>query len=183
VFYPYAQIERIIKAAQPFRDLPSLRRVYLNELPLLESANPKLWLIALLIVDESQLAPIVEKIKAHRANNPSDGIDWMELLETLLIYKLPTITREEIQTMFGLRDIDLKQTRFYQDTFNEGELEGVKKGRVEGEACLLFRILERRFGPLSTETKLRIATTDADTLLVYGERVLDAKNLDDIFAD
>ena len=115
------------------------------------------------------------------------------------IYKLPTITREEIQTMFGLRDIDLKQTRFYRDTFNEGRQEGleegiekgvekgiekgVKKGRAEGEAALLLRILDRRFGPLSNAVRERIAATDADTLLVYGERMLDAKGLDDIFAD
>ena len=181
VFYPYAQIERTIKAALPFIGLPSLRCVYLNELHLVESANPKLWLIELLIVEESQLATIVEKVKAHRANNPSDGIDWMELLETLLIYKLPTIPREEIQTMFGLRDIDLKQTRFYRDTFNEGQLEGVKKGRAEGEAALLLRILDRRFGPLSKAVKEQIAATDAETLLIYGERVLDAKSLEDVF--
>ena len=113
--------------------------------------------------------------------------------------------------MFGLQDSDLKKTRFYQDTYNEGRQEGlaqgleqglekgfhngielgikqglengVRKGREEGEAALLLRILERRFGPLPINVKHRIASTDAETLLVYGERVLDAKSLDDIFAD
>jgi len=119
----------------------------------------------------------------------------------------PKITREEIKTMFGFQDTDLKKTRFYQDTYNEGRQEGlaqgfekgieqgieqglerglengVRKGREEGEATLLLRILERRFGPLSMNVKHRIASTDAETLLIYGERVLDAKSLDDIFAD
>jgi len=47
----------------------------------------------------------------------------------------------------------------------------------------LLRILDRRFGPLSNAVRERIAATDAETLLVYGERMLDAKGLDDIFAD
>ena len=195
VIYPYEKVERPSEAARPFLDLPNLRRVYLNQIPLLESANPKLWLIALLTVEDSQLPPIVEKVKAHRNSNPSDGIDWIELLETILVNKLPTITREEIKTMFGLQDSDLKKTRFYQDTYNEGRQEGlaqgfekgiengVRKGREEGEAALLLRILERRFGPLPINVKHRIASTDAETLLIYGERVLDAKSLDDIFAD
>jgi len=195
VIYPYEKVERPSEAARPFLDLPNLRRVYLNQIPLLESANPKLWLIALLTVEDSQLPPIVEKVKAHRNSNPSDGIDWIELLETILVNKLPTITREEIKTMFGLQDTDLKKTRFYQDTYNEGRQEGlaqgfekgiengVRKGREEGEAALLLRILERRFGPLPINVKHRIASTDAETLLIYGERVLDAKSLDDIFAD
>ncbi|MCX7109901.1 MAG: DUF2887 domain-containing protein [Proteobacteria bacterium] len=195
VIYPYEKVERPSEAARPFLDLSNLRRVYLNQIPLLESANPKLWLIALLTVEDSQLPPIVEKVKAHRNSNPSDGIDWIELLETILVNRLPTITREEIKTMFGLQDSDLKKTRFYQDTFDEGRQEGleqgfqkgiengVRKGREEGEAALLLRILERRFGPLPINVKHRIASTDAETLLIYGERVLDAQSLDEIFGD
>jgi predicted transposase YdaD len=37
----------------------------------------------------------------------------LDLIETILVYKLPTFTRKEIQTMLGLTDHDLKQTRFY----------------------------------------------------------------------
>ena len=51
----------------------------------------------------------------------------------------------------------------------------MEKGRVEGEAALLSRLLERRFGPLPAAVRQRIAAADADVLLVYGERVLDAK--------
>jgi predicted transposase YdaD len=155
--------------------LPNLYCAYLNELPLLDSNNPKIWLIGLIIADETQLKPIVEKVKAHQTANPFDGVDWMELLETFVVYKLPHITREEIQNMFGLRSSDLKHTRFYQDTFNEG--------RLEGEANVLIRQLERRFGRLADDIKQRIAAADADTLLVYADRVLDAKSLDEVFAN
>ena len=177
VVYPNPTIERLSPATMPFLNLPNLHRVYLNRLPLLDSANPKLWLIALIVADAAKIAPIVQKVQAHRDANPADGIDWLELLETLLVYKLPTFTREEIQKMFGLNDVDLKTTRFYQDVFGEGRMEG----RVEGEAAMLLRLLERKFHPLPESARQHIAAADAETLLVWAERVLDANSLDEVW--
>jgi predicted transposase/invertase (TIGR01784 family) len=42
----------------------------------------------------------------------------LQLIETILIYKFPTMSREEIEAMFGLSE--LKQTRVYQEAFEEG---------------------------------------------------------------
>ena len=56
----------------------------------------------------------------------------VNLVETILVYKLPTLSREEIQAMLELTDTDLKQTRFYQDVFTEGERTGRQEGRQEG---------------------------------------------------
>ena len=75
--------------------------------------------------------------------------------------------------MFGLNDVDLKTTRFYQDVFGEG--------RVEGEAAMLLRQLERKFHTLPESVRQRIASADAETLLVWGERVLDANSLDEVW--
>ena len=124
VIYPSAAVERLSPATVPFLTLPNLSRVYLDQLPLLDSANPKLWLIALIVTDTSKITPIVRKVHAHWESQPTDGIDWLELLETVLVYKLPTFTREEIQKMLNFNDISLKQTRFYQDVFGEGREEG-----------------------------------------------------------
>ena len=79
--------------------------------------------------------------------------------------------------MFGLNDVDLKTTRFYQDVFGEGLVEG----RVEGEAAMLLRLLERKFNPMPESARQRVASADAETLLVWGERVLDANSLDEIW--
>ncbi len=73
--------------------------------------------------------------------------------------------------MFGLNDVDLKTTRFYQDVFAEG--------RVEGEAALLLRRLERKFKPLPESARQRVAA--AETLLAWGKRVLDANSLDEVW--
>ena len=123
----------------------------------------------------------MQKVQAHWKSCPADGIDSLELLETVLVYKLPTFTREEIQKMFGLNDVDLKTTRFYQDVFGEGRLEGRVEGCVEGEAVMLLRLLDRKFHPLPESARQRIAAADAETLLVWGERVLDASSLDEVW--
>jgi len=181
VIYPSATVERLSSAATPFLELPNLHRVYLDRLPLLDSANPKLWLIALIVEDAANIAPIVRKVQAHRQSQTGDGIDWLDLLETVLVYKLPNFTREEIQTMFGFNDIDLKQTRFYQDVYGEGLLNGRVEGRLEGEAALLLRQMERKFKPLPDSARQRVASADAETLLAWGERLLDANNLDEVW--
>ena len=185
VIYPTQTIERLSPATAPFMDLPNLHRVYLDRLPLLERANPKLWLIALIVAEDANIAPIVRKVQAHHESQPADGIDWMELLETVLVYRLPAFTREEIQQMLNFNDVSLKQTRFYQDVFAEGlvegKAEGKAEGRVEGEATLLLRLLERKFRLLPESARQRIAAADAETLLVWGERVLDANSLDEVW--
>ena len=45
---------------------------------------------------------------------------WLDFIETILVYKLPRLSREEIKTMFALNEIELKQTRFYQEAVEEG---------------------------------------------------------------
>ena len=42
----------------------------------------------------------------------------LELIETILIYKLPQITRQEIEKMFTLND--LSETKVYQEALEEG---------------------------------------------------------------
>lgn len=61
--------------------------------------------------------------------------------------------------------------------------EGLQKGRQEGEARIVLRQLRFKFGPLESEVENRVRSADADRLLEWGERVLTAKSLQDIFKD
>ncbi len=63
----------------------------------------------------------------------------------------------------------------------EGRQEGQLEGRQEGEAAILIRLLTLRFGPLDESSLLRIRQADAETLLQWGERVLTAVVLEDVF--
>jgi len=48
---------------------------------------------------------------------------------------------------------------------------------------MLLRQLSRKFNPLPVSAHQRIAAADAETLLVWGDRVLDAKCLEEIWGD
>lgn len=178
VIYPSASVEQHRVAVTPLLTLPNLHRVYLDQLPLLDSANPRLWLIALIVADTAHIPPIIHKIERHRSALPAaDSRTWLDLLETVLVYKLPKFTREEIRAMLNFTDVSLQETRFYQDVFGEGRMEG----RLEGETLMLLRQLERKFKPLPESARERIAKADAETLLVWGERLLDAQRLEDVW--
>jgi len=69
-----------------------------------------------------------------------------------------------------------------QQRLQEGEQRAEQKGRHEGEAALLRRQLERRFGVLPDWARDRIAAADTAALEDWGLRVLDAGSLDDALA-
>lgn len=104
----------------------------------------------------------------------------VELVETILVYKLPRLSRQEIQTMLGLTDIDLKQTRFYQDVFAEGAQEGRQEGRQEEGAALILRLLRRRCGELAPALIVRIARLSVSQLENLGEALLDFHSVTDL---
>jgi hypothetical protein len=59
--------------------------------------------------------------------------------------------------------------------------EGRQQGRQEGETLLLQRLLVRRFGPLPAGVVARIAAASLEEIETWGDRVLDARTLDEVF--
>jgi hypothetical protein len=60
---------------------------------------------------------------------------------------------------------------------------GIKKGRAEGQAELLLRQVERRFGPVTDEVTQRIRTAAGPQLELWALNILDAATLEDVFRD
>jgi hypothetical protein len=58
-----------------------------------------------------------------------------------------------------------------------------EEGRQEGEAHLLLRMLEMKFGPLDERTRTRVLSAGAGRLLEWGERFVSAERLTDVFGD
>lgn len=69
------------------------------------------------------------------------------------------------------------------ESIDRWEREIRKEGRQEGEARLLLRQLRLKFGPLEPETEEQVRSADADRLLQWGDRVLTATSLQDVFRD
>jgi len=65
----------------------------------------------------------------------------------------------------------------------EGKAEGKAEGHTEGKADMLLRLLGLRFGPLPPEIEARIRAAEEIRLDGWSERILDARNLADIFRE
>jgi flagellar biosynthesis/type III secretory pathway protein FliH len=63
----------------------------------------------------------------------------------------------------------------------KGMEKGMEEGIQKGEAAMVLRLIQRRFGNISKSYKRRIMQTDADALLLLGEKILEAKTLEDLF--
>jgi len=60
---------------------------------------------------------------------------------------------------------------------------GMQQGIVKGEGAVLRRVLARRFSPLPQPVLERLDRADSHQLETWADRVIDAKNLDEILAD
>lgn len=100
-------------------------RVYLNELNEAADHSIGIGTVKLVILPEARAVVQARNLIIRVRQEIADELQQRELLqliETILFYKLPNMSREEIQAMFGLSD--LKQTRVYQEAKQEGRLEG-----------------------------------------------------------
>lgn len=61
--------------------------------------------------------------------------------------------------------------------------EGRKEGIEEGEKKLLVKQLDRKFGELSAEVRERIEGASSEQVDLWGERVLTAQSIDQVFAE
>lgn len=68
----------------------------------------------------------------------------------------------------------------YQKGMQQGVQQGMQQGTLAGERAILKRQFIRRFGSLSPRDIEKIENANAETLLIWGERILDAKTMDEI---
>ncbi len=166
-------------AYQPLLDSPWVKRVYLEDLKGRADLTPGLQLIQLIVAEPEEAVSQAQALLQVRGGPTADPdwTGWLDLIETIVVYKLPHLSREEIQRMLHLPDVELKQTRFYQDVFAEGRTEGHAEGRTEGQqqeaAALVLRLLHRRLGAVPTEVESRIRTLPVAELEALGEALLD----------
>ena len=58
-----------------------------------------------------------------------------------------------------------------------------EEGRMEGEAAVLLRLIQLKFGPPDSDLRQRIETADAAMLLRWSERILTAATLEEFLND
>ena len=148
VIYPNRSIEKSTSIEfLPFLNLPQLQRIYLEDYQNRSDLSPTLEFIRLIASDKEQTITRAKELADRLDKIDLDGLDF---IETILVYKLPHLSREEIKKMLALNEVELRQTRFYQEVSAEGRQEGKQEGLQEGKQLecilLLSRQLRRKFG-------------------------------------
>jgi predicted transposase/invertase (TIGR01784 family) len=91
--------------------------------------------------------------------------------------KIMTIAEQLIQkgdTRGFTRGVDIGRA--------EGRAQGRAEGRAQGQAAILLRLLTRKFGAAASHYTQHIQQASAEKLLQWGEQLLDARTLEEIFA-
>lgn len=109
---------------QPLLDAGLIRRFYLDEMPELADAPLGMSILGLIQKSEES-APLIARDLIARAKAEIEDAalqaDLIELIETVIIYKLSRLSREEIQTMLKIHDI--RESKVYQEAVEEGKEE------------------------------------------------------------
>jgi predicted transposase/invertase (TIGR01784 family) len=167
-----------------FLSSPQLKRIYLEDYQHVDDAE--FVILKLIACPTDETLPFVQTLTVGPDKLSKD---MLEFIETVLVYKLPNLSREEIRIMLALQDVQLKQTRFYQEIAEEvmqqgiqqGKREGIQEGALLGETQFLRRQLSKRFGPLPHWAQQNLAQANIPQLELWGERILDAKTLAEVF--
>lgn len=130
VLYPNRSVDiGDIKHYREFFVSQRIRRIYLDELSTDSPLPIGIATVKLIVASEDTAITtarnLVERTKLE-IDSPRKQQQLLQLIETILLYKLPTITKEELEEMFSLSE--LRNTRYFQDVFQEGKEEGKKEG-------------------------------------------------------
>ena len=169
IIYPNRSIERRVN--NHFEDFLNLSRVKIIYLDEVESESNSLGLGLLRIIIESeelaikQAKLLVNQVK-QQLTDETIKQNFLDLLQLIIVYKLPTKSREEIEAMFELKDF--QQTRFYQDV------------KAEGEISVILRLLKRKFTQINPESEQKIRELTIEELENLGEALLDFESETDL---
>lgn len=83
----------------------------------------------------------------------------------------------------GIKMLETNIDRWEAQAIAKGVQQGMQQGMQRGEALLLQRLLTRRFGELPAVLLAKLAAATPAQLEIWGDRVLDAGSLDEVFGD
>ncbi len=109
-------------------------------------------------------------------------LDWMMRLPENLMQELWQRI-EVFEEKEKMRYVSSVERIGIEKGLQQGLLQGMQQGMQQGEGVLLRRLLARRFGALPETIENRLTQASVNQLETWGDRVLDAKSLDDVFRE
>jgi predicted transposase YdaD len=151
----------------------------LEELGQQADLDPLLSLLTLPVRPEAELQASSQQILERRP-------DLLSAVQTILLERLPLLTREDLMEFATIPAKDLRHTRVAQEWIEEGRQEGRQEGEARGRAAeaavVTLRQLGLRCGPLSDTTTARIKTLPLEQLEALAEALLDFSGPADLAA-
>ncbi len=145
-------------------------RLYLDELVLQETTSVGVGLVQLVVAEPKNAVNLVKNL----VETTKAETETLKLIETILVYKFPKLTRQELEAMFTISD--LKQTRVYQDAKQEGRQEGER----QKARSLVLRQLTRRLGSLDSDLTQAVENLEIAQLDELAEALLDFTDVNDL---
>ena len=125
---------------------------------------------------EPDLGPCTRRILAARA-------DLIELILPILSERFQGLSPPQIMATLGISKDFWRHTRAFQYILEEGRKEGRKEGREDGRRetrSLALRQLERRCGPIGTDTRGRLETLNLEQIEALALDLLDFQGAADL---
>jgi predicted transposase YdaD len=144
-----------------------VHRLYLEDLLPLTNLGLTLSLLRLFVVPIADMGTDAQAILATAANE-AEFLRVLDLVEAILVRKLPSLSIEEIKEMLDLQDVSLSETQFFKEVFQQGEVN------------LTLRLLTRRCGELSIEQQTLIRSLPIAQLENLGDALLDFGGMADL---
>lgn len=102
---------------------PHLRRFYLNETEEATEESLGLKIVRLVVASQQRTGELAKQLVSRAREELADSLiqqKVIEFIETIVVYKFPNMSREEIEAMLNISL--LRETRVYQEAAEEGEL-------------------------------------------------------------
>ena len=102
---------------------------------------------------------------------------WLK--RVLLPARMPGVDFQQVHELQEVRSMLEERVKEWT---RDWEQKGIEKGRQEGEATVLLRLIEHKFGTSAVGAcRTRIEAADAETLLRWSERILTAERAEELF--
>jgi predicted transposase/invertase (TIGR01784 family) len=178
VFFPSRSIEPDqVHLHRALLNSNQVHRVFLDDLSGLAPESIGISLIQLILADTADAVVQAKSLLARtQAQEQTDAkiAAIIDLIETIVVYKFPQLSRQEIERMLGLSE--LRQTKVYQEALQEGRQEGRQEGEqtgiLKGERSLILRLLSLQIGKLSPDLEAKVQVLSLSQLEDLGEALL-----------
>jgi hypothetical protein len=114
---------------------------------------------------------------------PEDAWERRTAEPLLVKFDLSPGAGATVEEMMNVAEIQQQVEEAKQKLRDEGRRDGQRQGERQGERRLLLKQLRSRFGDLPQAIVARVEAAEPDTLEGWGERVLTAKSLAEVFGD